>query len=375
MKFLIIFHNFVVFSRTLKPREIPDEAELLLPDVSFTTEATTTSSITTFTGQATVTELQPFEISANNKNCNESEFRTKPHFGNFMFTSEPPSLCASAEPPTQSTPVKEFHRTMTEPLPSWATRPWNKPPSVDNFTSPCYFYRDGEENPLPCNFFPPDFPDYFTDYYNDFPVMTPPNFMIQPCQIFQDGDFIEVPCRHPGANFPMNFGQFSQNVPSNFDFVWPWPPENDSVIIEHYPPIRQWGALPNFPGVNVLGPVTWDPPLEISLAQVTEDTWIRDTLPTMEPSIESTTEVKSTTESTTEVKYNETLIEANFGNNSTPIESSNSTLDANGGPTILTNPVSTENQHLATQPLGTNKGAKPKFSPKFILCVLIIYFR
>ena len=126
------------------------------------------------------------------------------------------------------------------------------------------------------------------------------------------------------------------------------------------------GVLPNFPGVNLLGPHTWDPPLEFNLTQVTEDTWIQDTLPSMEPSIDSTTEVE----------YNETLIEANVGNNSTPTESSNSTLDANGGPAIPTeNPVSIENQHLATQPLGTNEGAKPKFSPKFILCVLIIYFQ
>ena len=362
MKFLIIFHNFVVFSRTIKPREIPDGVELLLPDVSTTTEATTTSSISTFTGQATVIELQPFEISANNKSCNESEFRTKPHFGNFMLTSEPPSLCASVEPSTQSTPAKESHRTMTEPLPPWALGR-NKPPFVDNFTSPCYFYRDGEEIPLPCDYYPPDFPDYSNDYYNDFAVMTPPNFMIQPCQIFQDGDFIEVPCHHPGAIFPMNFGQFSHNVPSNFDFVWPWPPVNDSVIIEHYPPIDQWGALPNIPGVNLLGPVTWDSPLEFNLTD-TEPTWIQSVLPSMEPSIESPTVVK----------YNETLIEANVENNSTPTESLNSTLDANKGPNIPTNPVSTENQHLATQPLGTNEGAKPKFSPKFILCVLIINF-
>ena len=180
MKFLIIFHNFVVFSRTLKPREIADGVKLRLPVATSTIESTTTSSITTFTGVASVIELQPFEISADNKNCNESEFRTKPHFGNFMLTSEPPSLCASAEPPTQSTPFKESHRTMTKPLPPWAPRPWSKTPSVDKFTSPCYFYRDGEENPLPCDFFPPDFPDYSTDYYNDFAVMIPPDFMIQP---------------------------------------------------------------------------------------------------------------------------------------------------------------------------------------------------
>ena len=349
MKFLLIFHNFVVLSRVLKPREILDGVELLLPIASSTTEETTTSSITTFTGQATVIELQSFEILANNKNCNESEFRTKPYFGNFMLTEEPPSLCASTETPTQSTPAKEFHvtdmirtvtRTITEPLPPWGPRPWGRKPSFNDFTSPCYFYRTGEEIDVPCNLLPPDFPTYF----DDFPAMTPPDFMDQLCYTVDNGDVIEIPCKF---SFLSNF------------------PEKDSVIIEDLPAMKPWkGVLePNFPGVNVLGPYTWGPPIELNLTD-TEPSWIQGVLPSMEPPIESTTEVK----------YNETLI--NAGNNSTPTESSvlNSTLSANE--TIIPlDAVSTEDEHLATQPVDTNKGDKLKFPPTFILCVLIIYFQ
>ena len=372
MKLLIIFQIFLVFSRVLKPREIQDGSELLLPIVSTTvsttivstTASTATSSMTTFTGQATVIELRPFEISTSNKTCDETEFRTKPFFGNFMLTSEPPSLCPSTETPTQSTPVKEFHvtdmirTTMTEPLPPWAPRPWgNIPIFPENFTSPCHFFRDGVEIDLPCDWLRLDI-NHFSDYQDHYSA-TPP------CEIVHNGDVVEIPCEFSGGFLD----QFSDYFLSNFPNDLIWPSNNDSVIIEHLPPMTPPRGVQrppaHFPGVDFVGEATLHPPIELSYM---EPTWIKANVSSIKPLIESTTEVKN----------NGTLIIANDRNNSTSTESStlNSTIGANEeGPKIPLDSVSTENQQLATQPLSTNEGTKPKFAMKFILCFLIIYFQ